>query len=212
VRRLLLLVVVLSMLTGPSIAAEPDRRLIPTGPATPWSRPGGPRVRPQEDRVASLLQEGLLRSVTLRRLAERLEAGDVIVYLELQPRLHSRLSGCVTWMGRAGSFRYVRASIAPALPFDAAIASIAHELTHAVEVLDATAVVDERTLLALYRRIGISRPDDPRSWDSRAAVSAGQAVRNQLRDTPVETVGAIEPLTVAGWPGWYGRQLGRPGA
>ena len=48
--------------------------------------------------MASLLQEGLLRSVTLRRLAERLEAGDVIVYLELQPRLHTRLSGCVTWM------------------------------------------------------------------------------------------------------------------
>jgi hypothetical protein len=208
--RLALCLLASSLLPAP--AAPSDAPESPPA-ATSWSRPGGPRLRPQDDRTAMLLQEGLLRSATVRRLAARLEAGDVIVYLERQPRLAARLSGCVTWMGHAGGFRYLRASVAPQLPIESAITAVAHELAHAVEVLEAAAVTDERALVALYRRIGFSPRDNARALESEAAMTAGADVRRELRAMPAAVVAsALEPLSVARWPAWYRRQLERAGA
>jgi hypothetical protein len=204
---LLLSLFVLSAHDAALAAGAPDEAPA-AAPERSWSRPGGPRLRPQDDRLAALLQQGLLRSASLRRLAERLEAGDVIVYIEMQPRLGTRLAGTVTWMGRAGGFRYVRASINTHLQLDMAIASVAHELEHATEILDAGAVVSEAALASLYRRIGIRDQDDTHAWDTEAAMATGFRVRRELRDAPIETVAAVEPLSVAGWPQWYRRQLG----
>jgi hypothetical protein len=208
----LLLLLSLLLLAAPRAAfpaTAPGESPAPAAPDRSWTRPGGPRLRPQDDRLAMLLQEGLLRSASLRRLAERLEAGDVIVYLVVQPRLDSRLAGTVTWMGQAGGFRYLRASIAPHLPLETAITSIAHELAHATEILDSDAVTSERSLAAFYRRIGIRGKDNAHAWDTEGAMAAGVRVRRELRDTPIETVAVtVEPLSVAGWPRWYRRQLG----
>ena len=60
----------------------------------------------------------------------------------------------MTWMTRAGDFRYVRASISTELLFDQMIATVAHELQHAVEVIEDESVTDERSLVELYKRIG----------------------------------------------------------
>ena len=206
-RLLLLLSLCLLPLPGDAFAAVALEGT-PAPPDRSWTRPGGPRLRPQDDRLAMVLQEGLLRSASLRRLAARLEAGDVIVYIEVQPRLDTRLAGKLTWMGRAGGFRYLRASLAPHLPLDTAIASVAHELEHATEILDSGTVVSQTTLIALYRRIGIPGKGDTHAWDTLAARDTGFRVRRELRDTPLGTVAAVEPLSVAGWPQWYRRQLG----
>ena len=49
--------------------------------------PSSQRLRPQSPRVAGWIADGMARSATFRALVERIEQGDVIVYLESQPRL-----------------------------------------------------------------------------------------------------------------------------
>src|SRR5690242_11798903 len=98
-------------------------------------RDGGPRIRPQDARIRQVLEAGAARSTTFKALVDRIEASNVIVYVAISPLLRSSLSGSLTWMTQAGEYRYVRASISPEMLFDQMIATVAHELQHAVEVI-----------------------------------------------------------------------------
>jgi|SRR5688572_29887031 len=151
-------------------------------------RIGGPRLRPQDARTALVLKEGAARSATFRALVERIEAGNVIVYLAVNPMLKSTLSGTLTWMTRAADFRYVRASISTELSFNQMIATVAHELQHAVEVVEDESVIDERSLVAMYRRIGEPSKAAGSSWETLAAQRTGTQVRRELVNLPVTVI------------------------
>lgn len=171
-----LLAIVLCSLTCATYAeaARPD-----------WWRAGGPRIRTTDARLTTLLQEGVARSSTLRGLVDRIEAGDVIVYLSLSPLMKSSLAGKLTWMSRAGQYRYLRAQINTELSPDQMIATLAHELQHAVEVSDAADVVDQRSLIELYKRIGEpSRAITSAGWETTAAYETGLQVRRELVSAP----------------------------
>jgi hypothetical protein len=169
--RLLLTVAVFASLLSSSALAD--------------SRVGGPRIRPQDSRFAQIIQEGMARSATFRSLVDRIESSNVIVYIGNNPILKPSLSGALTWMTRAGEFRYLRASVRAELTFDQMIASVAHELQHAVEVIEDESVVDEDSLVALYKRIGQpSRAAGPLGWETVAAQRTGSQVRRELVAVP----------------------------
>jgi hypothetical protein len=172
--------------------------LIPTAAiATPT---GGPRIRPNDVRSANLLLQGLQRSATLRRLVDDLADGDLIVYIEMQPRLRARLAGTLTWITATPKFRYVRVSWNPEIGTEAAIATLGHELQHALEVAREASIVSASTLEAFYREHGI----DMRShngWDTLAARDRGDAVRRDLAANV--TSRAIESLGTTDPNDWY---------
>jgi hypothetical protein len=152
---------------------------------------GGPRLRAQDDRVKGAIREGAARSSTFKALVDRLESSDVIVYIAVNPTIKSNLSGMLTWMTRAGGFRYVRASISPDQTLDQMIATVAHELRHAVEVAEDSTVQDEHTLVAMYRKIGRQNGSDSWDrWETTAAQQAGFQVRRELVSTPASTIAA----------------------
>jgi hypothetical protein len=152
-------------------------------------RVGGPRLRPQDSRINLVLQEGMSRSDTFRALVNRIEASNVIVYVAVTPMMRPSLSGALTWMTRAGDFRYVRASISIEQTFNQMIASVAHELQHAVEVIEDESVVDEKSLVALYKRIGQpSKAAGPLGWETIAAQRTGTQVRRELVAMPTMTL------------------------
>ena len=98
----------------------------------------------------------------------------MIVYVALNPMMKSNLAGMLTWMTRAGHFRYVRASISPDLTPHQMIATIAHELQHAVEVMSGDA--------------------SPSRWVTTAAQQAGFQVRKEVaeaRSTTLARVGEV---------------------
>ena len=171
-RLLLTLILVAGVLTSPAIAfAAPE---------------GGPRLRPQDARIVQVIKEGMARSATFRSLVERIEASHVIVYVAINPIMKNSLSGALTWMTSAGDFRYVRASVRPDLTFNQMIATVAHELQHAVEVIEDESVVDERSLVAMYKRIGQpSRSAGPLGWETVEAQRLGLQVRRELTLEPV---------------------------
>ena len=138
------------------------------------------RIRPQDSRLVELLGVGVARSPTLRGIVNRLEAGNVIVYVSLRPT-RSGLAGTLTWMSGAGAYRYLRATISTEQSADQMIATLAHELHHALEISDDQTVIDQRSLIGLYKRIG--RPTltgVAEGWDTAAAEETGFRVRREL--------------------------------
>jgi hypothetical protein len=170
----------LALLICVTLAASPAR------PAqSPDQREGGARVRITDSRLAQLLQTGVMRSRTLKALVDRLEAGRVIVYVSLSPLMRANLAGKLTWMTQAGDYRYVRAQISTDLNADQMIATVAHELQHALEVSDDPSVTDQRSLVELYKRIGHqSRVAIVGEWETVAAYEAGLQVRKELVAVP----------------------------
>lgn len=150
---------------------------------------GGPRIRPQDVRIKEALREGAARSTTFRSLLDRIDTGDVIVYVAVNPLIKSNLSGALTWMTSAGGFRYVRASISPDQNLDQMIATVAHELQHALEVVNDPTVTSEGTLVAMYRHIGQQNNSaSPNRWETVAAQETGYQVRRELGATPAALV------------------------
>jgi hypothetical protein len=160
----------------------------------------GPRIRPYDGRVAAILVDGLRRSPTLRGLVERIEQGDVIVYLETRHALRKEhLSGLLTWLSATPTFRYVRVSLNPELSRNTAIAALGHELQHVLEVVGEPSIVDSTSLEAFYQQHGINMHRQNNGWDSQRARNAGNEVRRDLnggRATHVlfETAHEIDPL------------------
>jgi hypothetical protein len=153
-------------------------------------------LRPQDRRLIQVLHDGAARSTTFKALVDRIEASHVIVYVALNPLMKSSLSGMLTWMTRAGEYRYVRASISHDLTPDQMIATVAHELQHAVEVIDDESVNDEKSLVALYRRIGQqSSTVTPSRWETVAAQRTGFQVRRELVAGPVAAPGRVSEWT-----------------
>ena len=139
------------------------------------------RIRPQNPRLANLLREGSARSATFRAIVNRIEAGNVIVYVSLSPTLQSSLAGKLAWMSRAGAFRYLKATINTEQSSVQMIATLAHELQHVLEVSADPEVVDQRSLLGLYKRIG--RPSvsgTSQGWETVQARETGWQVRREL--------------------------------
>lgn len=178
--RWLLSVVLCSVLSTSNLFAEPALK----------PRDGGARIRPQDARSTQLLRDGMARSDTFRALVERLEASNVFVYVSVSPLIRSSLAGQLTWMAQAGPYRYLRATLNPEQGTDQQIATLGHELQHAVEVMDDESVVSEKSLVALYRRIGHSNRSTNSSWETLAAQETGYQVRRELGESAGAAIAA----------------------
>jgi hypothetical protein len=138
------------------------------------------RIRPQDPRLGELLRTGIGRSATLRDMVRRLEAGNVIIYVSLSPSMKASLAGKLTWMTRTGMFRYLRVTINTEQSSDQMIATLAHELQHALEVSGDESVIDQRTLAGLYKRIGRPSVQATAGYETDAAHATGLQVRREL--------------------------------
>ena len=137
-------------------------------------------LRPQSVRVADWLDLGVEGSATFRALVERINRGDVLVYIDAPFNLRSGLSASLTWMAAIPGGRLVRASLRRTLSDREAVAMLGHELQHVVELLDHPEVRSEAALSDLYHRIGHASTTKDRHWDTTAARRAGEAVRLEL--------------------------------
>jgi hypothetical protein len=115
------------------------------------------QIRPFDCRVVALLTDGLKRSPTLRRIVDRIGELKGIVYIAeghyVQPRSGRALTGALSHeVAMAGAHTVLRVTLALESG-DRPIATLAHELQHAVEVLESPAR-NEAAVDALFERIG----------------------------------------------------------
>lgn len=162
---------------------------------------GGPRVRANDGRSAALLLEGLRRSDTIRTIVNEIETRDVIVYVEMRPGLKRKLAGSVTWIAATNSFRYIRIALNPEMGSAVQIATLGHELQHALEVARESSIVSETTLTRYYAKNGLSMPAHENGWDTLAARDTGEQVRRELAAD--RTAGAAETVQAFNPQDWH---------
>jgi hypothetical protein len=161
---------VLSGLAAPAFAqAAPDD----------WTPP--PHVRPNPD-LRALVDEAARRSPAIRELLERLETLDVIVYIRTRAFAQSDLDGHVGLLAASRGHRYLVIELSFARPGVSQMATLGHELFHAVEIAGEPSIVDARSLAAFYARIGTRTGDwaGRQTFETAAAADAGKRARREL--------------------------------
>jgi hypothetical protein len=136
-----------------------------------------PHVRAAANAL-TLLDDAATRSATVRELIARLEATDVIVYVEVtpSPQIHLARTKLVTAVAGA---RFLRIGLKSALPPYDVTPLIAHELQHAIEIAEQPDVRDENAVRRLYARIGHQHGTD--SYETDAAKQVERRVRDEIR-------------------------------
>jgi hypothetical protein len=137
-----------------------------------------PRIRTCDASITRALAEGRDASPTFRRLVAEIERSDLILHVRMAGA-DARADGAFHFVTTAGGSRFVRISLRRGLPREVMVALLGHELMHAVEVARHPDVRDERSMRALYERIGHAHEDG--QFDTDGAVQAGAGVRRELR-------------------------------
>ena len=154
----------LLLVTRPSAQTLPDPHVRSTEPALIAARDLGVRVSP-----------------TLRALVDRLDASDVAVYLTFDHHPSPASAGHISLLTAVPGRRYLRISIDRRQSGCQLLALLGHELQHAVEIAEARSVVNDQTMMALYRRIGFrSSGGSAECFDSAGAILAGRSVEKEV--------------------------------
>ena len=157
--------------TGPSEAAEPNAVTRSTN-----------RVRSDEPYIRRMIAEAERRSPSCRALLATIGRTDGLVYVE-HGRCGRGVRAClVMWVTTAGPYRLLRVRLEAQKSDDDAIAKLGHELRHAVEILSEPAITSAAEMYSFYKRFGSWVGDA--SFETRAAVAAGDAIRQELSRAP----------------------------
>jgi len=144
-----------------------------------------PHVRAQTE-IASLLAEAERKSPTIQRLIDRLQTFDVTVYVRRRRFLQSELEGRTGLLSAVGTHRYLVIELACGRPQVSEMATLGHELFHAVEIASDPSIVDVRALTAYYTRIGFRTDNSAagQTFETNGAGAAGRSVQRELFAAP----------------------------
>ncbi len=153
------------------------------------SDPPPPHVRPDVS-LGPFVGESARRSPSIRALLDRLEATDVIVYVRMRVFDQTALEGRAGMLTTtAAGQRYLVIELACGRPQVTTMATLAHELYHALEIAQQPAIVDAGTLAAYYRRHGVETGGSPGrlTFETEGAEQAGYQARRELSDNTRHT-------------------------
>jgi hypothetical protein len=112
------------------------------------------RLKPADPEMRRLITDGYSRSASFRNLVDEIHRSNAVVVVQFGLCANGRFRSCVTNIEGDERQRHVRIKVNTRTTDDRLIATIAHELQHAVEMLRDPDVTNRDTALALYRRIG----------------------------------------------------------
>ncbi len=153
-----------------------------------------PRVRAYDRYVAALMTEGYSRSRTFRELVQAVNQTDVIVYVVLAPSRWPT-TAYLQFAGATPRERHLQVVLTLVGGRTWSIATLAHELQHALEVAGASEVRDRQSFLHLYERIG-DRKENNR-FDTLAARQVTYRVWAELDDSREDVAQPPPPDLVA---------------
>ena len=136
-----------------------------------------PRVRSTTPAIAAALVEAERRSPTFNALVRTIEGTDGIVYVErgrCRRGVHACLSHAVS---SGGGFRFLRVLVDSVDDVVELMATIGHELRHAIEILSEPSV---RTATAAYNFYAREAATSRDAFETAAAVRTGIIVFDEL--------------------------------
>ena len=152
-----------------------------------WTSP--PHVRPENAEGVALIHDASERSPVIRNLLDQLERSDVVVYLRFRVFSSSEIDGRLVFLSSAGGRRYLVIELACLRVAPVRMATLGHELHHALEIAGAPSVVDRQTLASYYARIGMrtSGMDPVQTFETQGAQDTALRVRRDLLSTAVRS-------------------------
>lgn len=146
--------------------------------ATSASDGPGPRVRSSSPEIVAALAEAQSRSATFRSLVSDIEGTDGIVYVERGQCRHG-VAACLSLsVHSGGGYRLLRILVDSVENLASLVATLAHELRHAVELLSEPAV---RTTAAAYNFYLREAPTSRDAFETVAAIATGLKVEREFR-------------------------------
>ena len=135
------------------------------------------RVRAEDPRFSAAITRGAERSATFRRLVEAVNTTDGLVYV-IEGICGQGVRACLHMsLELAGDNRLLRILVNPRRAAGCElIASIGHELQHALEALSNPNIKTSFALSSYFHLIG---PEGPRRFETEAATQAGLAVAKE---------------------------------
>jgi hypothetical protein len=113
------------------------------------------RLKPADPEMRRLIGEGYGRSTSFRELVDALHRSNAIVTVQFGLCANGQFRSCVTNVSSDVRTRSIRIKVNTRTTDNRLIATIAHEIWHALEILAEPGATDPGGVLALYRRIGI---------------------------------------------------------
>lgn len=141
-----------------------------------------PHVRSENVALRAMIDDAAQRSPEIRRLIDQLQELDITVYVRTRLFTQIDLEGRVAMLSASAGRRYLIIELACGRTGFAQMATLGHELYHALEIAREPTVVDARSLAALYGRIGLQTGDrvGRQTFETEAAARAGTRTRQQL--------------------------------
>jgi len=138
-------------------------------------------VRSDEPKIVRLIDAGRAQSETFRRLLDRLDESDVIVYIHPK-QTHQALGGFLSHgVVVAGGCRYLHVGMTMLGADRWLIALLAHELQHVVEVADHPEARDRRSVAAMFELMTIKFAcGESNCAETQAAQDVQNAVNDEL--------------------------------
>jgi hypothetical protein len=149
--------------------------------ASPAASDGPPRIRPTDQRMLALIDEGRARSRSFSEVYEALLVQPVIVFVSCSWFLPSETSGRSRLVVSSGGYRYVHVEFGCALRQRERLPILAHELQHAREIGESDAIDDE-SMAEVFEDIGFQTQADGRhrGYETQAARDVQRRVANEL--------------------------------
>jgi hypothetical protein len=144
------------------------------------------RVKPADAEIRRLVLDGARRSATFRALIDDIHTFNVIVVIQFGLCANGRIRSCVSHVEGDERQRHIRVKVNTRTTDDRLIATIAHELQHALEIAREPAVVNSEKALQLYRKIatGKCRQGLSEECETDAALQVEAKVSDELARTP----------------------------
>jgi hypothetical protein len=138
------------------------------------------RVRGLDGEFHALIREGDARSATFRDIVDEIQRSNTIVMVQYGLCARGLIRSCVTHVSGDARARTIRIVINTRTTNDRLIATVAHELQHALEIIRTPEATGAESVMALYRRIGKGECATGRS--DRCETEAALAVERQVLD------------------------------
>lgn len=179
-------VVVLTL--GCTAAIHPFRTASSADSARPAARSAGSRmpVRSEDPTIAALLADTIRQSPTVARLVHDIGLTDGIVYIQPRRCPVPGLRGCLLHlMGHAYNARYLWIRVQPGGDLLGLASTIAHELQHALEVLQVPSIRSTWAMVQFYRSpetraFAAGTQGAFQSYETAAAIAVAATVRIEL--------------------------------
>jgi hypothetical protein len=140
-----------------------------------------PRVRGASPVVSEAIDLASERSPTFLKLVTTIDGTDGIVYVHLGQCGRQVLSCLLLAITQAGPYRLLHIKVDPRRKGNHLMVSIAHELTHAIEVLREPTVVDGNSAHNFFQRVAPTNRDRY-NFETQAAIETELIVDKELRE------------------------------